>query len=66
LGDVAARAKAHDLRFRHPPRVRFLGEPTEHRTFFLGDPSGNLLEFKHHTNAEAVFGCPELNDIGDA
>jgi len=63
--EVAARAKAQGLRFRHLPRVRFPGEPTEHRTFFLEDPSGNLLEFKHYTNPEAVFGCAELPEVGD-
>ncbi|MFQ3590970.1 MAG: VOC family protein [Chloracidobacterium sp.] len=62
---LAARAEAQGLRFRQLPRTRFVGEPTEHRTFFLEDPSGNLLEFKHYTRAEAVFGCADLTGIGD-
>ncbi|OYT69724.1 MAG: glyoxalase [Chloracidobacterium sp. CP2_5A] len=63
---LAARAEARGLPFRQRPRVRFPGEPTEHRTFFLEDPSGNLLEFKHYARAEAVFGCAELAAVGDA
>ncbi len=62
---LAARAEAQGLCFRQRPRVRFPGEPTEHRTFFLEDPSGNLLEFKHYTHAEAVFGCADLAAVGD-
>ncbi len=49
-----------------PARVRFQGELTEHSTFFLVDPFGNLLEFKYYRHPEAIFGATELNIIGDS
>lgn len=35
---------------------RHVGKPEEHRTFFLKDPSNNLIEFKWYVNEAAVFG----------
>ena len=43
---LADRAKAKGLVFYQQPRRRFLGTVIEHSTFFLEDPSHNLLEFK--------------------
>jgi len=63
---LADRAKAKGLRFYQQPRVRFPGTRIEHRTFFLEDPSHNLLEFKHYTYESAIFGEHEHNQIGDA
>lgn len=63
---VAERAKAKDLTFYQQPRVRFPGSRVEHRTFFLEDPSRNLLEFKHYTHESAIFGEWDVRKVGDA
>ncbi len=63
---LADRAQAKGLPFFQAPRVRFPGTRIEHRTFFLEDPSGNLLEFKHYTHESAIFGERDYRDIGDA
>jgi extradiol dioxygenase family protein len=60
-----ARAQANGLKFYQPPRTRFPGQVIEHRTFFLEDPSHNLLEFKFYRHAEAVFGAHAISEIGD-
>jgi uncharacterized protein len=60
------RAQERDLSFYQQARVRFEGEALEHWTFFLSDPFGNLLEFKHYANQEAVFGMVGVGKIGDA
>lgn len=52
-------AKLNNLKFftdpNHAGFVRFGGKPEEHMTFFLIDPSNNLLEFKHYVNEEWIF-----------
>lgn len=58
-------ARTKQLTFYQESRIRFIGELTEHRTFFLKDPFGNLLEFKYYCHAEAIFCCRELTRIGD-
>jgi hypothetical protein len=63
---LADRAKAKGLTFYQQPRVRFPGTRIEHRTFFLEDPSGNLLEFKHYAYESAIFGERDFARIGDA
>ncbi len=60
------RAKAKGLSFYQQPRVRFPSTRVEHRTFFLEDPSHNLLEFKHYTHESAIFGEREYGQVGDA
>ena len=60
------RAKANGLKFHQEPRKRYEGKPIEHRTFFLEDPSHNLLEFKYYTRESAIFGARESAQIGDA
>lgn len=63
---LADRAKAKDLTFYQQPRVRFPGTRIEHRTFFLKDPSHNLLEFKHYTHESAIFGEQDHGQVGDS
>jgi hypothetical protein len=60
------RAKAKGLTFYQQPRVRFPGTRIEHRTFFLKDPSHNLLEFKHYTHESAIFGERDYREVGDS
>ena len=63
--EVVDRAKAHGLKFYQQPRRRFPGTRLEHQTFFLEDPSHNLLEFKHYTHDTAIFGEHDAAVIGD-
>jgi uncharacterized protein len=62
---VADRAKAKGLMFYQQPRLRYAGTRIEHRTFFLEDPSHNLLEFKYYTHESAIFGEHEYSEVGD-
>ena len=62
---LADRAKARGLPFYQQPRVRFPGTRIEHHTFFLEDPSRNLLEFKHYTHESAIFGERDFRAVGD-
>lgn len=59
------KARQAGLQFGVGPRCRFAGARLEHNTFFLIDPSGNWLEFKHYLHADAVFGCREHPMVGD-
>lgn len=63
--DVADRAKAKGLRFYQEPRRRYVGTRIEHATFFLEDPSHNLLEFKHYKYDSAIFGERDYAEVGD-
>jgi len=60
------RATERGLTFYQQPRVRFSGSRIEHHTFFLQDPSDNLLEFKHYTHESAIFGEREEHRVGDS
>ncbi len=59
-------AQAKRLSFYQQPRVRFPGTRIEHHTFFLEDPSHNLLEFKHYTHESAIFGERDYREVGDS
>ncbi|MFC6904862.1 VOC family protein [Halalkalicoccus tibetensis] len=48
-------ARTHDLPFFQEPMIRFEGETDEHRTFFLQDPSNNLLEFKWYNDPSQMY-----------
>jgi uncharacterized protein len=59
------RAQQRQLTFYEQPKLRFPGQLTEHRTFFLQDPFHNIMEFKFYRHSEAIFGGRELAEIGD-
>lgn len=59
------RAQENQLNFYQEPKQRFVGLPTEHRTFFLEDPFHNLLEFKSYRDPQAIFGHHDISLIGD-
>ncbi len=59
------RANAKGLRFYQHPRRRYAGTRIEHQTFFLEDPSHNLLEFKHYRYDSAIFGEHQYAEVGD-
>jgi uncharacterized protein len=48
-------AREHELWFFEEPFVRFPGQPEQHRTFVLIDPSNNLIEFKHYENQDTIY-----------
>lgn len=62
---LADRAREKGLKFYHEGRCRFPGTRLEHLTFFLEDPSGNLLEFKHYRYDSAIFGEGHIPQVGD-
>jgi extradiol dioxygenase family protein len=62
---MAERSKEKGLRFYQQPRHRFPGSRLEHATFFLEDPSRNLLEFKHYRYRSAIFGERQFGEVGD-
>ena len=47
--------REHGIFFDVEPTVRFKGQPGEQGTFFVRDPSGNLLEFKTFRDPSALF-----------
>jgi extradiol dioxygenase family protein len=59
-------AQEKKLSFYQQPRVRFPGTRIEHLTFFLEDPSHNLLEFKHYRHESAIFGERDYGEVGDS
>lgn len=59
------RIRRQALPFYQEPKLRFPKSPIEHRTFFLQDPSGNLLEFKYYTRPSAIFGETDYSQVGD-
>lgn len=63
---LADRAKAKGLSFYQQPRLRFPETRIEHRTYFLEDPSHNLIEFKHYTHESAIFGEQDYGQVGDS
>jgi extradiol dioxygenase family protein len=63
--DLVRRVEDHNIPFHLSPKERFVGELTEHRTFFLEDPFYNYLEFKYYRHFEAIFGGKEFTAIGD-
>jgi extradiol dioxygenase family protein len=63
---MLSRAQQRQLTFYEQPKLRFPGQLTEHRTFFLQDPFHNLMEFKFYRHSEAIFGGRELAEIGDS
>jgi extradiol dioxygenase family protein len=59
------RARRQGVEFYREPMVRYPGQVLEHDTFFLRDPSGNLLEFKYYHHRSAIFGETHAASVGD-
>ncbi len=47
-------------------KTRFANTRLEHQSFFLKDPSNNLLEFKYYTYGSAIFGEKEIGQVGES
>lgn len=52
---LVAKLNAVNTAYRVQPQVRFAGEAGEQATFFVDDPSGNVLEFKAFADPEQLF-----------
>ncbi|MEM6794091.1 MAG: VOC family protein [Acidobacteriota bacterium] len=52
---LAERLRRAEVPFIIEPYVRFEGEPGEQGTFFVRDPSGNVLEFKTFRDPASLF-----------
>jgi extradiol dioxygenase family protein len=48
-------ARMRELPFFQEPMKRFEGLVEEHETFFLIDPSNNLLEFKYYVDERMMY-----------
>ena len=46
--------KENNVEFLYPITTRFEGMPEVHSTFFLKDPSNNVIEFKFYPNKEMM------------
>ena len=44
-----------DVRWFREPFVRYQGAPEEHHSFFILDPSNNLVEFKWYRSPETIY-----------
>mgnify|MGYP005864168109 CR=1 FL=1 len=63
--NLLKRCHEQNISLYQQPKLRFKGEITEHKTFFLQDPFYNILELKFYNNYEAIFGANEYTIIGD-
>ena len=63
--DFMERLDAKSVAYEIPLKTRFPNTRVEHQSFFLKDPSNNLLEFKQYTYETAIFAEREFNRIGD-
>ncbi|QSZ41237.1 glyoxalase [Sulfurimonas aquatica] len=53
--NVLKLAKERELTFFHDEFIRFKGQVEEHLTFFLKDPSNNILEFKYYYDHRMMY-----------
>lgn len=51
---LCSKAKELKVRFFREPFLRYDGEPSEHGTFFIMDPSNNLIEFKYYKDETMI------------
>jgi extradiol dioxygenase family protein len=52
---IAAKLRTAGTPFVLEPKIRFAGGPGEQGTFFVRDPSGNVLEFKSFRDTSRIF-----------
>ena len=53
--NLTDRLNRKKIKFIIEPNIRFKGEKGEQATFFIEDPSGNVLEFKAFKNDQMIF-----------
>ncbi len=64
--DFIQRLNEKKITYEIPLKVRFPDTRLEHQSFFLKDPSNNLLEFKYYSYESAIFGEKEFKKIGES
>ena len=52
---LCGKLKKNEVQFRINPKIRFKNEKGQQGTFFIDDPSGNVLEFKSFKHDLMVF-----------
>ena len=52
---LVERLRRHQTQFLIEPGLRFVGKSAEQSTFFISDPSGNVLEFKALSDPGKLF-----------
>ncbi|WP_133128500.1 VOC family protein [Legionella nagasakiensis] len=57
--------EAQNIAFEIPLKTCFAQSTIEHHSFFLKDPSNNLLEFKYYTHLSAIFGERDFKKVGE-
>ncbi|MBI89853.1 MAG: glyoxalase [Candidatus Marinimicrobia bacterium] len=55
--------KKKQVEFLIQPRIRFKNKNGEQGTFFINDPSGNVLEFKSFKNDTMIFQEENLKNV---
>ena len=55
FNSLVAQLKDQDVIMLNPVFTRFEDMPEKHLTFFLKDPSNNILEFKFYPNSEMMY-----------
>ena len=63
---LVEKIKRNNITFFREPGKRFAGQFIEHDSFFLLDPSNNLLEFKHYKHYDAIFEAQEYAMVGES
>ena len=53
--ELSVKLTDKNINFLIKPNTRFKGEIGEQSTFFIKDPSGNVLEFKSFSNDKMIF-----------
>ena len=53
--DLVKLVDSRDLKYFEQPFTRFKDTAEEHITFFLIDPSNNILEFKHYFDHRMMY-----------
>jgi len=56
---LGQRLSHEQVEFYLEPQVRFAGQVGEQGTFFIADPSGNMLEFKSFRNPDRLFAADD-------
>ena len=59
------RARNNKLKFFREPVTRFTDQKNEHKSFFLLDPSNNVLEFKYYEHDSAILGETSYTEVGE-
>jgi len=63
---LVEKVKSLNIEFHCQPKIRFEGSQLEHHSFFLKDPSNNLLEFKYYRYPTAIFEEQDFKQVGES